>query len=137
MDRTWTLVDSGAIRTLGRALVWLVVIAAPGSADAQYFGRNKVEYTDFDFRVLSSEHFDVYYYPREEQTARLAARLPQRSYARHKVILNLMDALKRSVAEAQAASGGTAAPSTGKKSAKKVAPSETWQVRHDAPTTSR
>ena len=51
-------------------------------ASAQYFGRNKVEYVDFDFRILSTEHFAVYYYPREEQAARLAARLAERWYSR-------------------------------------------------------
>ena len=34
--------------------------AAP--AEAQYFGRNKVHYDRLDFRVLQTEHFDVYYY---------------------------------------------------------------------------
>ncbi len=61
--------------------------SAPSGADAQHFGRNKVEYTDFDFRVLRSEHFDVYYYSREERAARLAARLAERWYARFSAIL--------------------------------------------------
>ena len=45
----------------------LVILAAqsgplvPGAA-AQYFGRNKVQYRTFDFKVLKTEHFDVYYY---------------------------------------------------------------------------
>ena len=29
----------------------------------QHFGRNKVEYVNFDFQVLETEHFAVYYYP--------------------------------------------------------------------------
>ena len=62
------------IRRFNPILLWLVLIAVPSEASAQYFGRNKVEYHDFDFRVLESAHFDVYYYPREEQAARLAAR---------------------------------------------------------------
>jgi Tol biopolymer transport system component len=56
-------------------------------AGAQYFGRNKVEYVDFDFRTLSTEHFDVYYYPREERAARLAAQLAERWYTRFSRIL--------------------------------------------------
>ena len=28
----------------------------------QYFGQNKIQYKDFDFRVLSTEHFDIYFY---------------------------------------------------------------------------
>ena len=55
---------------------------------AQYFGRNKVEYVDFDFRILATEHFDVYYYPREERAARMAAQLAERWYARFSTLLN-------------------------------------------------
>ena len=54
--------------------------AAP--AQAQYFGRNKVQYESFDFRVLRTTHFDVYFYPEEEQAARDAARMVERWYAR-------------------------------------------------------
>ncbi len=61
---------------------------APTPAAAQYFGRNKVEYVDFDFKVLTSEHFDVYYYSREEAAARLAVQLAERWYARFSRILN-------------------------------------------------
>ena len=67
--------------------VLLAQVVAPGRAAAQHFGRNKVEYTDFDFRVLSTEHFAVYYYPREERAARLAARLAERWYARFSRLL--------------------------------------------------
>jgi len=47
-------------------------------ASAQYFGRNKVEYVDFEFKIFETEHFDVYGYPHEEAAARLAARLAER-----------------------------------------------------------
>ncbi len=54
--------------------------AAPGAA--QYFGRNKVQYETFDFRVLRTTHFDIYYYPEEEQAIRDAGRMAERWYAR-------------------------------------------------------
>jgi Tol biopolymer transport system component len=54
--------------------------AAP--ATAQYFGRNKVQYESFDFRVLRTTHFDIYFYPEEELAARDAARMAERWYAR-------------------------------------------------------
>lgn len=63
-------------------LVLLVVGAVPGSARAQYFGRNKVQYRSFDFQVIKTDHFDVYYYPREHVAAVDAARMVERSYAR-------------------------------------------------------
>jgi len=59
--------------------------AAP--APAQYFGRNKVQYESFDFRVLRTTHFDVYFYPEEEVAARDAARMAERWYARFTRVL--------------------------------------------------
>jgi WD40 repeat protein len=35
-------------------------------AEAQYFGQNKVQYRRYDWRSISSEHFDVYFYPGED-----------------------------------------------------------------------
>jgi Tol biopolymer transport system component len=52
-------------------------------ANAQYFGRNKVEYGKFDFRVMKTEHFDIYYYPQEEGAVKYAARMAERWYTRH------------------------------------------------------
>jgi Tol biopolymer transport system component len=71
----------GVLR-LSVVCVILVVPALVPPAYAQYFGRNKVEYTDFDFRILTTEHFDIYYYEREDRAARIAAQLAERWYAR-------------------------------------------------------
>jgi hypothetical protein len=68
----------------------LAVVAAtlaPASAEAQYFGRNKVQYRSFDFQVIRTEHFDVYYYEREREAAVDAARMVERSYGRLSRIL--------------------------------------------------
>ena len=40
------------------------------------------------FRILATEHFDVYYYPHEEPAARIAAQLAERWYARFSTLLN-------------------------------------------------
>jgi Tol biopolymer transport system component len=70
------------------AVTVVVVLMSASSLSAQYFGRNKVEYFDFEFRILATEHFDVYYYPREERAARVAAQLAERWYARFSSLLN-------------------------------------------------
>jgi hypothetical protein len=73
------------MRRLSRLALLCVVSYATVAGDAvsaQHFGRNKVEYVDFDFKVLETEHFDVYYYEREEEAARVAARLAERWHAR-------------------------------------------------------
>jgi len=74
------------MRTLLRiiACVAALTFATPADLFAQggYFGQNKVQYRKFDFKVLKTEHFDVYYYPEEEQGARMAARMAERWYGR-------------------------------------------------------
>ena len=54
-----------------RARLTAAVVVAAGlglgpwavTAEAQYFGRNKVQYENFDFKVLKTQHFDIHYYP--------------------------------------------------------------------------
>ena len=57
---------SKVLTTIGVAAV-LMLSAKP--AEAQYFGRNKVQYREFDFQILETEHFDVYYYEAEAEAA--------------------------------------------------------------------
>jgi hypothetical protein len=64
----------------------LALLLTAVSARAQ-FGRNKVQYDRFDFRVLETPHFDVYYYPREADAAAIAGRLAERWYDRLSQIL--------------------------------------------------
>jgi Tol biopolymer transport system component len=71
-----------------RVLVALAVLSAAAPAGAQYFGRNKVQYDHFDFAILQTPHFDVYYYASEREAARMAAQLAERWYARLSVALD-------------------------------------------------
>ncbi len=68
-----------------RVTVVLAALLLMGSvvpSFAQYFGRNKVQYERFDFKVLATDHFDIYYYPEEEAAVRLAARMAERWHSR-------------------------------------------------------
>ncbi len=70
----------GSLRA-SRRRAWLLLsfvglIASP--LQAQYFGRNKVQYQKFDFQVLKTEHFDIYFYPGEHGAATQAARMAER-----------------------------------------------------------
>jgi Tol biopolymer transport system component len=61
--------------------VWLLTLAfglVASPVQSQYFGRNKVQYRSFDFQVLKTEHFDIYFYPREREAAAQAARMAER-----------------------------------------------------------
>ncbi|MGD9905204.1 MAG: BamA/TamA family outer membrane protein [Vicinamibacterales bacterium] len=64
---------------IGVALCGLVGVA---TAEAQYFGRNKVRFDTPAFRVLVTEHFDVYFYEAERRGAEQTAQLAERWYRR-------------------------------------------------------
>jgi Tol biopolymer transport system component len=59
-----------------------VLSALPASLSAQYFGRNKVQFDDFDFQRVESDHFDWHYYPEEEEAVYDAVRMGERWYER-------------------------------------------------------
>ena len=60
----------------------IALLLAPAAAQAQYFGRNQVRYRTFDFQVLKTDHFDIYYYPEEREAIERAAPMAERWYAR-------------------------------------------------------
>lgn len=60
----------------------LISIFAVSFLNAQYFGRNKVQYESFKFRVMKTEHFDVYFYPEDQEAAKIGARMAERWYGR-------------------------------------------------------
>lgn len=62
-------------------LVTLLLAALPLHAQTVPFGKNKIQYRGFDWRILPGEHIDVYYYPEEEDVARLALSYGEESYA--------------------------------------------------------
>ena len=70
------------------ALVIAPIVADPALAQGGYFGQNKVQYREFDFKVLKTDHFDIYYYPEEEEAARMASRMAERWYTRLSTLLN-------------------------------------------------
>jgi len=58
------------------------ILVIGSQASAQTFGRNKVRYHAFDFQVLETEHFDIYFYSSEREGINIAARLAERWNAR-------------------------------------------------------
>ncbi len=72
-----------------RPLVTALFLMIAGSlvhsvpASAQYFGRNKVHYDDFDFHSFKTDHFEFYLYPEEEKAVEDASRMAERWYQRH------------------------------------------------------
>jgi Tol biopolymer transport system component len=65
----------------------LFVLPAPLAAQA-YFGQNHVQYDNFRWRVLETEHFLIYYYPEERAATLDAGRMAERAYAKLSRILD-------------------------------------------------
>ena len=43
-------------------LLFFIIITLSTFINAQSFGQNKVQYRDFDWQFIQSQHFDIYYY---------------------------------------------------------------------------
>jgi len=65
----------------------LLVCGVAQAAGQQYFGQNKVQYRNFEWQVIRTDHFEVYFYEREREAAMDAARMAERGYARLSRIL--------------------------------------------------
>jgi len=75
----------GSTRRLGSVLAVTFLIGSlfPIASHAQYFGRNKVQYDDFEFESFKTDHFEFYLYPEERQAVEDASRMAERWYQRH------------------------------------------------------
>ena len=62
-------------------LAALVAGAAPGASQVHRFGKNKVQYADFQWQKTETAHFDLYFYPEEEELAAYAAAMAEKGYA--------------------------------------------------------
>ncbi|HEU0106685.1 MAG TPA: hypothetical protein VFT38_10975 [Vicinamibacteria bacterium] len=65
----------------------VLAFALAPPVDAQYFGRNTVQWDRLKFEVLKTDHFDVYYYPEEKLAAEQVGRMAERWYARLSTLL--------------------------------------------------
>lgn len=62
---------------------FVILFLAITELQAQYFffGRNKVQYEDFDWKVLRTEHFNIYYYGEMETIAEIGAAYAEEMYS--------------------------------------------------------
>lgn len=60
------------------ALILLLSISAYGQF---YFGKNKIQYSQFAWKVLTTTHFKVYFYDAETEIAEIAAASAEASYS--------------------------------------------------------
>jgi Tol biopolymer transport system component len=79
---------TGASRRALAALLFLGALVLPAPSGAQYFGQNKVQYKEFRWAVLKTEHFDIHYYRGEEEAVQDAAVMAERAYRRLSRVLD-------------------------------------------------
>lgn len=69
---------------------FLIFILLSSSIYSQmyFFGRNKVHYEDFEWKVLKTEHFEIYYYDNFEEMAEIGAKYAEEAFSELKVKFN-------------------------------------------------
>jgi Tol biopolymer transport system component len=77
MDREW----------FARLLLVVLFLVSPFLIAQEYFGQNQVRYRTLDFRVLKTQHFDIYYYDQEKPAIDEVGRMAERWYTRLSGIL--------------------------------------------------
>ncbi|MCX7876256.1 MAG: hypothetical protein N2321_08840 [Melioribacteraceae bacterium] len=58
------------------------------SAQFYFFGRNKVQYENFNWKVIHTEHFNIYYYDDLDEVAKIGANFAEEAYQDLKVKFN-------------------------------------------------
>ncbi len=69
------------------AIVLVALLCAHGASADTAFGRNKVQYRSFDWRIIHTEHFDVYFYEGGEDIADAASQIIEDANADFEVLL--------------------------------------------------
>jgi Tol biopolymer transport system component len=61
-------------------IILLLSLSSSLFAQGFYFGRNKVQYTQFNWHILKTKHFDIYYYPEMQDIAEKGAQFAEDAY---------------------------------------------------------
>ncbi|MBO8130461.1 MAG: PD40 domain-containing protein [Candidatus Marinimicrobia bacterium] len=69
------------------SLLIILIIIISTSLEAQYFGKNKVTYEQFQWKILQTSHFDIYFYEGGENLAHFAAKIAEEAYDDYSTIL--------------------------------------------------
>ncbi|MBA4250223.1 MAG: hypothetical protein C0425_00045 [Chlorobiaceae bacterium] len=71
-------------------LFFLLLLSFVSSTNAQlyFFGRNKVQYEKFEWKILRTENFDIYYYDDLDEIARIGAYHAEEAYKKLQVDFN-------------------------------------------------
>ena len=76
------------LTTLAFTLIFTSITIQDSYSQFVNFGRNKVQYSDFDWNILQTEHFQIYYYKEEKELAEIGAYYAEESYREHQQHFN-------------------------------------------------
>ena len=62
-------------------LSWLAAEGLGQIAYTRFYGKNRVQYTDFNWEMYPTEHFDIYYYTKDVETLQTVAQMAESAYA--------------------------------------------------------
>jgi Tol biopolymer transport system component len=71
---------------INKLLLIVVILLISLSANAQYFGQNKVRYKNLKFKVYETPHFQLYYYTENDSVVKNFAKESEAWYALHQQI---------------------------------------------------
>lgn len=58
----------------------LLLLILPAGAFSQYFGKNKIQYSQFEWSFIKTEHFDIYFYEGGGELVEFAAQAAEDAY---------------------------------------------------------
>ena len=61
-------------------LIFLILLFLLLSPVFAQFGKNKIQYKNFDWHFIQSKHFDVYFYPGGKALAEFTANVAEQAY---------------------------------------------------------
>ncbi len=62
-------------------ILFSIIVSTP--VTAQFFGRNKPKYRDFDFKVMQTDHYDLYYYMKNKKVIERLGQWSEMWYDHH------------------------------------------------------
>lgn len=71
-------------------ILFICALLVPAAAGAQYpFGKNKVIYSNKDWKVLQTEHVDIYHYPNEANLIKYVAPLVEETFLEYSALFKI------------------------------------------------
>jgi len=62
------------------AVTFVIIVSHTIAFSQYYFGRNKVQYNNFNWYILKTENFEIYFYPEMRELAEIGAAYAEASY---------------------------------------------------------